>query len=62
VLRLFDRLRGDGQTLVVVTHDQRTAAMADRMVWMRDGVLVDDVALPASTASGVEILSTGDRE
>ena len=43
VLRLFDRLRADGQTLVVVTHDQRTAATADRMVSMRDGVLVDDV-------------------
>jgi putative ABC transport system ATP-binding protein len=50
VLRLFDRLRLDGLTLVVVTHDPRTAAMADRMVSMRDGALVDDVALPASTA------------
>jgi putative ABC transport system ATP-binding protein len=62
VLRLFDRLRADGQTLVVVTHDQRTAATADRMVSMRDGVLVDDIALPSSTTSAVEILSAGGRE
>ncbi len=62
VLRLFDRLRADGQTLVVVTHDQRTAATADRMVSMRDGVLVDDVALPSGTTSAVEILAAGGRE
>jgi putative ABC transport system ATP-binding protein len=62
VLRLFDRLRVEGQTLVVVTHDQRTAATADRMVSMRDGALVEDVMLPASTTSAVEILSVGSRE
>jgi putative ABC transport system ATP-binding protein len=50
VLRLFDQLRVAGQTLVVVTHDPRTTAMADRMVSMRDGALVDDIALAASTA------------
>jgi putative ABC transport system ATP-binding protein len=62
VLRLFDRLRTDGQTLVVVTHDQRTAATADRMVTMRDGALVEDVALPASAMSTADILSVGTRE
>jgi putative ABC transport system ATP-binding protein len=62
VLRLFDRLRADGQTLVVVTHDQRTAATADRMVSMRDGALVEDVALPSGTTSAVDILSVGSRE
>ncbi|HET7071970.1 MAG TPA: ABC transporter ATP-binding protein [Nocardioides sp.] len=62
VLRLFDRLRADGQTLVVVTHDQRTAATADRMVSMRDGVLVDDLTLLSGTTSAVEILSAGRRE
>jgi putative ABC transport system ATP-binding protein len=62
VLRLFDRLRAEGQTLVVVTHDQRTAATADRMVTMRDGALVEDVALPASAASTADILSVGTRE
>jgi putative ABC transport system ATP-binding protein len=62
VLRLFDRLRADGQTLIVVTHDQRTAATADRMVSMRDGVLVDDVALPSSTTSAVDVLAAGGRE
>jgi putative ABC transport system ATP-binding protein len=59
VLRLFESLHADGQTLVVVTHDQRTAATADRMVSMRDGALVDDVVLPSHAASAAEILTPG---
>ncbi|CAM3334015.1 ABC transporter ATP-binding protein [Kibdelosporangium persicum] len=51
VLRLFDDLRTAGQTLVVVTHDTRIAAVADRMITMRDGVFVDDSRL-ASAATG----------
>ncbi|MFE4533968.1 ABC transporter ATP-binding protein [Streptomyces scopuliridis] len=42
VLRLFEGLRTAGQTLVIVTHDERVAATADRLVSMRDGQLVDD--------------------
>ena len=57
VLRLFDGLRANGQTLVVVTHDQRTAATADRIVSMRDGALVEDHVLAPSTANAAEILS-----
>jgi len=62
VLRLFETLRADGQTLIVVTHDPRTAATADRMVSMRDGALVEDVALGGRSASAVEVLSAGRHE
>ncbi|MBQ0994201.1 ABC transporter ATP-binding protein [Micromonospora sp. H61] len=51
VLRLFEELRTAGQTLVVVTHDPRIAAVADRVIAMRDGAFVDDNRL-ASTATG----------
>ena len=61
VLRLFDRLRGQGQTLVVVSHDRRMAATADRMVSMRDGALVQDVTLRSEVTTAAEILS-GSRE
>ncbi|MET7398761.1 ABC transporter ATP-binding protein [Dactylosporangium sp. NPDC005572] len=49
VLRLFEELRAAGQTLVVVTHDARIAAVADRIISMRDGAFTDDhhVAVPA---------------
>ncbi|WP_083448937.1 ABC transporter ATP-binding protein [Actinoplanes rectilineatus] len=45
VLRLFDELRQAGQTLVVVTHDARIAAVADRLIAMRDGMFADDSVL-----------------
>ncbi|MEU8157532.1 ABC transporter ATP-binding protein [Micromonospora sp. NPDC048986] len=51
VLRLFEELRTAGQTLVVVTHDPRIAAVADRVIAMRDGAFVDDNQL-AGTAIG----------
>ncbi|MEV4134286.1 ABC transporter ATP-binding protein [Dactylosporangium sp. NPDC049742] len=42
VLRLFEELRTAGQTVVVVTHDARIAAVADRVISMRDGAFADD--------------------
>ena len=39
VLRVFDDLRKDGLTLIVVTHDSQVSAHADRQVGMVDGVL-----------------------
>lgn len=41
VLRLFDALHAEGLTLVVVTHDERVAATADRLISMRDGAFED---------------------
>lgn len=37
ILTLFRRLHGDGLTLVVVTHDDRLAADAQRVIHMLDG-------------------------
>jgi putative ABC transport system ATP-binding protein len=45
VLVLLRRARDRGQTLLVVTHDARVAAAADRVVSMRDGMLVDEADL-----------------
>ena len=41
ILALFQRLNADGTTLVVVTHDDRLAAEAGRVVHMLDGVIRD---------------------
>jgi putative ABC transport system ATP-binding protein len=49
VLRLFDRLHERGQTLVIVTHDARIAATADRLFTMRDGAFVDETRLTGGT-------------
>ncbi|MFI0350123.1 ABC transporter ATP-binding protein [Actinomadura sp. 9N407] len=45
VLQLFEGLHGSGQTLVIVTHDARIAAIADRLISMRDGAFVDETRL-----------------
>ncbi len=42
MIALFDRLNGDGTTIVVVTHDDELAAAARRVVHMRDGAVVSD--------------------
>ncbi len=49
MLRLFEALHGDGLTLVVVTHDERIAATADRLISMRDGAFVDETRLTGGT-------------
>ncbi len=51
VLRLFKQLRAGGQTFVVVTHDERVAATADRLISMRDGSFVDQTRLAGGTTS-----------
>ena len=50
VLRLFDQLHANGQTLVVVTHDERIAATSDRLISMRDGAFVDETKLTGGSA------------
>jgi putative ABC transport system ATP-binding protein len=40
ILGLFRRLHADGQTILLVTHDEAVAATAERIVHMRDGRLV----------------------
>ena len=57
VLRLFDSLRAAGQTLVVVTHDTRIAATADRMISMRDGAFVDETRLTGGTTGHLAALA-----
>ena len=41
ILGLLRSTADDGQTIVMVTHDERSAAFADRVVRLRDGVLAD---------------------
>ena len=49
VMSLLDHLCAtEHQTMVVVTHDARVAAYADRVLVMRDGSLVDEVGLDRS--------------
>jgi putative ABC transport system ATP-binding protein len=57
VLRLFASLHQAGQTLVIVTHDSRIAATADRMISMRDGALIDETRLTGGTRGNLGALA-----
>ncbi len=54
---VLDLLRGSvddyGQTLVMVTHDPRAAARADRIVALADGRIVHDALVPEGGADAV---------
>jgi len=45
VLALLRAARDRGQTLLLVTHDARVAATADRVISLRDGLVSDDTEL-----------------
>jgi ABC-type lipoprotein export system ATPase subunit len=53
VLRLFESLHESGQTLVIVTHEQRVAATADRLISMRDGAFVDETRMTGGSRGGL---------
>jgi ABC-type lipoprotein export system ATPase subunit len=57
VLRLFESLHAAGQTLVVVTHDSRIAATADRLISMRDGAFIDETWLTGGTKGSLADLA-----
>jgi putative ABC transport system ATP-binding protein len=48
VMRIFGRLSEQGRTILLITHEEDVAANADRIVRIRDGMIVADEA----TASG----------
>jgi len=45
VIALLRRVHADGQAIVMVTHDHRVAAAADRVVMMQDGTVIDERVL-----------------
>jgi ABC-type lipoprotein export system ATPase subunit len=56
VLQLLESLHRAGQTVVIVTHDSRIAATADRLISMRDGVFIDETRLTGGTTGVLSAL------
>lgn len=45
IMKLFDRLHTDGNTVIIVTHEPDIAKYADRVVHIRDGMIEKDERL-----------------
>jgi putative ABC transport system ATP-binding protein len=53
LLELLGGLGNAGQALLVATHDPRVATVADRLLTMRDGAIVDETRLDAGATRSV---------
>ena len=51
VLRILrTAVDSDDQTVVIVTHDARAASFANRVIFLRDGAIIDELAHPTMDA------------
>ena len=51
VLDLLTELNGDGQSVLMVTHDMRAALRANRILYIGDGKIIGELSLPPYSQS-----------
>jgi putative ABC transport system ATP-binding protein len=51
ILKLFDQLHREGQTIILVTHEEHVARHAKRIIHMRDGRIYSDLPREQDQAS-----------
>lgn len=56
VLSLFSTLHQKGKTILLVTHDLQVAAQSQRVLFMKDGLLRDEVVLSENHTDNQKIL------
>ena len=39
ILNIFKKLNEDGRTIIMITHDSEIAGYADRIVFLKDGII-----------------------
>ena len=46
VLNIFSRVNAEGQSIIMVTHDLRSALRGNRILYLQDGRILDELILP----------------
>ena len=67
LLRLFESINNDGQTILMVTHSIRAASHAKRVLFIKDGIVfhqlyravLDEEAMFARISDTLTAISTG---
>ena len=57
VVALLRELANEGQTVLLATHDPRVAASADRVLQLRDGLLVEETRLESGEPAAAIVAS-----
>lgn len=57
ILGLFEELKADGTTVIMVTHDTEVAERAERIVTVRDGLIVSDDRTNGKTNEKIGVAS-----
>ena len=57
-MQLFETLYRQGNTIVVVTHEEDIARHARRILRLRDGLIESDVRVESPTLAGMEAGTT----
>jgi macrolide transport system ATP-binding/permease protein len=57
ILKLLRELNAQGKTVIIITHDNEVAKACDRIIWIRDGRVVnqEDRKLEARTSAGARL-------
>lgn len=55
ILHLLTRLNESGQSILMVTHDIRAALRANRILYLEDGQIIDEMILPKFSEDDVKI-------
>lgn len=57
IMRKLMELNNEGNTVLLITHDQKLAHMAKRIITLQDGKIISDVLLGANRHDGREVFS-----
>jgi putative ABC transport system ATP-binding protein len=55
IMELFDRLHQEGQTIIIVTHEEHIAHHAERIIQMKDGRISSDLPSTRKKANETEM-------